>query len=318
VQPEGMRPLPQTREVHGVSKKISPARREGLLTIVRLTVGACTLGCGGGGAGSVAPPPPPPPSITVSITPASGTVSLGETLNFSAAVTNASDAALTWSVDGVQGGSAQAGTITTNGVYAAPADLPVGGTVQVTATSHADSSASATVTIASDISVSILPNAASVELGAKQNFQATIQSQGKPDTSIRWSLSGTTCPSACGTVDANGSYLPGSSTVDLTATSVADPSKQSTANLTITSHFTLQLPRRATLRRASCFRLPRLRGRTPVRDLRFNGLTLHLRTMTARGCAYSIATRMTQPMWARSRARSRRQIRYRCRQHRLV
>ncbi len=118
----------------------------------------------------------------------------------------------------------------------------------MTATSQADASksASASVMVTSDISVSVTPNVANVELGAQRPFQATIQSQGKPDPAIRWSLSGLGCPNTCGAVSANGSYtapqiLPGATTVSLTTTSVADPSKQSTASLIITSHFTLQL-----------------------------------------------------------------------------
>lgn len=173
---------------------------------------------------------------------------LGETLNFSAAVSSATNTSVNWSVNGVTGGNAQAGTISADGIYTAPIDLPTGGTVQVTATSQADASksASAGVMVTSDISISVTPNVVSVELGAQRPFQATIQSQGKPDTAVRWSLSGLACPNACGAVSVSGSYtapqiLPGTTTVSLTATSVADPSKQSTASLIITSHFTLQL-----------------------------------------------------------------------------
>jgi len=234
--------------VKAMTKKALSARHEYALAIVLLAMGAWTLGCGGGGAGSVAPPPPPPPSITVSVTPTTGTVLLGETLTFAATVSNSTDTAVIWSVNGIAGGCAQAGTISVDGVYAAPTDLPSGGTVQVTATSHADSSkfGAASVSISSDVSISLSPNVASVELGAKQTIQASIHSQGLPDPGIRWSVAGPSCPNSCGTVDANGAYtapqiLPTSAAVNLTATSVADPAKQSTASLTITSHFTLQL-----------------------------------------------------------------------------
>ncbi|MGB7435207.1 MAG: hypothetical protein WBR26_09300 [Candidatus Acidiferrum sp.] len=182
------------------------------------------------------------------MTPASGTVLLGETLNFTATVSNSSDTTVSWSVNGISGGSAQVGTSSADGVYTAPADLPSGGTVQVTATSHADTSKSATasVTVTSDIAIALTPNVASVELGATQTFQGTVESKGHPDPSIRWSVSGIACPNSCGTVTANGAYtapqiLPNSAAVNVIATSVADPSKQSTATITITSHFTLQL-----------------------------------------------------------------------------
>jgi len=243
-----MRPLPQIRESKRIWNRDLSARHECVLAAALLAMGAWTLGCGGGGAGSVTPPPPPPPPITVQVTPSSGIVLLGGTLSFSASVSNTTDTAVIWSVDGVPGGSFQAGTISTDGIYTAPMDLPSGGTVQVTATSHADSSKSAAsrVSVSSDISISLSPNAVNIELGAAQTFQAAIKSQGRPDPAIRWSLSGASCPNSCGAVDANGSYaapqvLPSLAAVNLIATSVADPSKQSTASLTITSHFTLQL-----------------------------------------------------------------------------
>jgi hypothetical protein len=241
-----MRPLPQTRETK-TAKRNSPVAQV-LPALVLLAMGAWTLGCGGGGAGSVAPPPPPPSSISVSVTPTSGSVLLGNSLNFTASVSGTGNTAVTWSVNGIAGGSTQTGTISTSGAYTAPVDLPASGTVQVTATSQADStkSSTASVTITSDISISLSPNASSVELGAKQSFQAAIQSQGHPDPTIRWSLSGSACPNACGAVDSNGNYiapqiLPSSTLINLIATSAADPSKQSTASITVTSHFTLQL-----------------------------------------------------------------------------
>ena len=179
---------------------------------------------------------------------------LGETLPFTATVSNSTDTSVTWSVNGVTGGSVQAGTISADGLYMAPADLPQGGTVQVTATSHADTSKFSTVnvTISSDLSVSISPETASVELGAGQAFHASISSNGKPDPTIHWGLSGSACPSACGSVDVNGNYtapqvLPSNASITLTATSAADPSKQNSASVLITSNFTLQLSAPASL-----------------------------------------------------------------------
>ena len=225
-----------------------------VLVCALLATGAWTLSCGGGGAGSVTPLPPPPPSIQVVVTPNPGTVLLGETLAFTASVSNSTDTSVFWSVNGITGGSPQAGTISADGVYTAPADLPPGGTVQVTATSHADSSkfASVDVTVFSDITVSLSPGTVNVELGAVQAFHASISSDGKPDPTIRWSLSGSSCPNSCGSVGANGNYtapqiLPGNASVTLTATSVADPSKQNSAGVLITSNFSLQLTAPATV-----------------------------------------------------------------------
>ena len=153
-----------------------------------------------------------------------------------------------WSVNGIAGGNSTVGTISSGGVYTAPADLPSQATVQITATSNADATKSATanVTVTSDVTLSLTPNPASVELGAMQRFQATLTSSGHPDTTVRWSLSGAACPNACGTLDSTGTFtapgtLPSSTSVTLTAQSVADPSKQISATVTITSNFALQL-----------------------------------------------------------------------------
>src|SRR5713226_5835194 len=174
-----------------------------IVVVALLSESAWTLGCGAGGV----PPPPPPPLIVVTVTPANGSVVLGNQVTFVATVTNTTDTAVTWSAGSEPGGNATPGTITSAGVYTAPADLPSPATVQVAATSHADSTKSGTGTLAitSDIALALTPNPASVELGgATQSFQATVTSSGHPDTAIRWSLSGPACTSACGTVDASG------------------------------------------------------------------------------------------------------------------
>jgi hypothetical protein len=165
-----------------------------------------------------------------------------------ATVTNTTNTSVTWSVNGVAGGSASSGTITTSGVYTAPGDLPSSPIAQVTATSQADSTKSATAQLAitSDIGISIVPLNASVELGATQAFHAAISSAGHPDTSLRWSLSGAAYPTACGGVDSSGNYtapgiFPSIATATITAQSVADPTKQVSAPLNITSNFTLQV-----------------------------------------------------------------------------
>jgi hypothetical protein len=182
------------------------------------------------------------------VTPANTMVVLGNQATFTATVTNTTDTAVSWSVGGVPGGNAALGTINSAGVYTAPADLPSPATVQIAATSHADATKSGNVNLAitSDITLNLTPNPASVELGASQAFQATVTSSGHPDTAIRWSLSGTACTSGCGTVDASGKYtapqtLPAPASTTLTARSVADPSKQISAAVGISSSFSLQL-----------------------------------------------------------------------------
>ena len=202
-------------------------------------------GCSQSSGGSVVDATPPP-LIQVTVNPPTGSVILGNTQTFAAAVTGTANTAVTWSVHGVPGGNATTGTITPTGAYTAPADLPSPASVQITATSAADptKSATAAVSIISDIVVQITPNIAGVELGALQPFSATIVSAGHPDPTLRWSISGTACPNQCGTVDTRGNFtapqiLPSPASLTVIAQSVADPGKQASAAITVTSHFSL-------------------------------------------------------------------------------
>jgi hypothetical protein len=241
-------PLSQIRRKP--SGRLSAAAHKPTLVLLALQIlPACAglQGCGGG-AGSGPPPPPPPPAISVTVTPATGAVLLGNSQTLVATVSNTTDTNVSWSVNSVGGGTTSAGTITTSGTYTAPADLPSPSVVQVTATSQDDTTKSATaqLTITSDLAITLSPANANVELGSTQGFHPTITSAGHPDTSVRWSLSGATCPAACGSVDLSGNYtapgvLPAPATATMTAQSVADPSKQASAPINITSNFTLQV-----------------------------------------------------------------------------
>ncbi|MEQ1354451.1 MAG: hypothetical protein ABLT11_10560, partial [Candidatus Acidiferrum sp.] len=215
---------------------------------------AAVVMCGWGCAHVAAGPPPPPPGddISVVVTPATAAVLLGNQQTFMATVHNTTDTAVTWSVNGTVGGAANIGTITGAGVYTAPAALPVPATVHVSATSHANpaKSGSSVVTIQSDIAIS-LPSGGTggvtVELGATRAFQANVTSAAHPDPTVLWSVSGASCPLLCGSVDATGNYTapqilpPAPPTVTLTARGAADPAKQASVVITITSNFALQL-----------------------------------------------------------------------------
>lgn len=206
---------------------------------------ASLLGCGGV-VGS-APPQPPPSGVTVSLEPVAASVLLGEPKSFVAVVSNSTNTAVSWSVNGIPGGNSIIGTISTSGVYTSPSDLPVPDSVTVQATSVADSSKSATaaVTVTSDISVSVSPQALPVELGAARPFIATVSSAGNPDRALNWVISGNGCAgAACGTVDPTGTYtapqvLTAPPIVSVQAISIADPSRSGAASITLTSSFSL-------------------------------------------------------------------------------
>jgi serine protease len=89
------------------------------------------------------------PGILVEVCPATDSVQVGGTATLSATLANTANATVTWQVNGVAGGNATVGTITSAGVYSAPASVPSPATVTVTAVSAADrnSMGSATLTI---------------------------------------------------------------------------------------------------------------------------------------------------------------------------
>jgi hypothetical protein len=172
---------------------------------------------------------------------------LGTVQNFTAVVSNATNTTVSWHVNGISGGNAAVGTISASGVYTSPGNLPASGQIIVQASSVEDSSksASAVVTVTSDIAVSVSPQAMPVELGAARPFAAILSSAGNPDRAVNWIVSGNGCAgTACGSVDSAGTYtapqvLTAPPGVLVRAISVADPSKNGSAAITVTSSFTL-------------------------------------------------------------------------------
>jgi hypothetical protein len=188
-------------------------------------------------------------TVTVAIAPPSASVVLGASQQFSATVSNAANQSVSWNVNGIAGGNALVGTISSTGLFTAPQILPQPASAVVQAVSLADSTASATVqvTITSDVVLSVTPLSASVELGAVQIFTAHIASSGNPNSAVTWTVSGTGCVSnACGAIDVNGNFtapgiLPSPAAVTVTARSVADTAKIATVPVSITSRFTLSV-----------------------------------------------------------------------------
>ena len=82
-----------------------------------------------------------PPAIEVAVCPASGSVQAGATQTLTATLANTTDTAVTWQVDGVDGGNSVSGTVSSNGVYTAPGSVPAGGSVTVSAVSAVDGTA---------------------------------------------------------------------------------------------------------------------------------------------------------------------------------
>lgn len=101
--------------------------RKAILAALASLVVVTMSACGGGGN----PPPPNNPLVTVS--PATANVQEGSQQQFTATVTNTSDTTVTWQVNSVTGGNAAVGTITSAGLYTAPAAIPSPASVTITA-----------------------------------------------------------------------------------------------------------------------------------------------------------------------------------------
>lgn len=89
------------------------------------------------------------PAVVVGVTPANVSATVRATQQFAASVTGTSNPAVAWTVSGTGCSGTTCGTISSSGLYTAPAAVPSPATVTITATSVSDpgKSASATVTI---------------------------------------------------------------------------------------------------------------------------------------------------------------------------
>ena len=88
-----------------------------------------------------------PPAVTVSVSPASASVRVRQTQQFTATVSNTSTTAVTWKVNGITGGNTTVGTISASGLYRAPSSVPNPASVTVSATSVADPAKSASAVV---------------------------------------------------------------------------------------------------------------------------------------------------------------------------
>ena len=91
-------------------------------------------------------------SVSVSVAPHFATVNLRKSRQYVATVTGETGAVVTWKVDGVTGGNAAVGTISAAGLYTAPASVPAGSTVTVTAQVTGGESASGVMALTSGVS----------------------------------------------------------------------------------------------------------------------------------------------------------------------
>jgi hypothetical protein len=206
-------------------------------------------GCSSGGGGST----PVTPVITVTLSPGTPqTINAGQTVNFTATVTN--DPAVAGVMFGVAGTGctgAACGTFTnvtkTTATYNAPLAVTANLAVTVTATSVTNPAKSAstgvTVTPASSIVVTLSPSTAqAIDAGQTVNFTATVT--GDPaGAGVNFTATGAGCTgAACGTftnvTSLTATYnapptLAANLVVSVTATAMSNPGKTASTQVTV-------------------------------------------------------------------------------------
>ncbi|MFL6438130.1 MAG: hypothetical protein ACJ71Q_11155 [Terriglobales bacterium] len=160
----------------------------------------------------------PPPAVSVSVSPTSASVEIGATQQFAANVSNATNTAVSWQVNGTAGGNATVGTISANGLYTAPSAVPSPAQVTIAAVSQADTSksGSASVTVQLHFTTQTLSGQYVFAMGGYDGtttFKATgiftADGNGNITTGIEDLINGTTVASAIPfsgtyTIDQNG------------------------------------------------------------------------------------------------------------------
>ena len=173
----------------------------------------------------------PLPMGSISISPTTATVAAGGTQQFTATVMGETNNAMTWSVDGVNGGNTTVGTVSSNGLYTAPS---ASGSHTVTATSVADTSKSASAAV-SVILLTVMPTSAMLAPNGTQQFTAMVT--GTTTTGVTWSVDGVAGGNnTVGTISNSGLYTAPSTlgTHTVAATSAALPSYSVNASVTVT------------------------------------------------------------------------------------
>jgi beta-glucanase (GH16 family) len=142
------------------------------------------------------------PTVVVTVTPTNVSVTAGSTQQFAASVTGTSNAAVTWMVSGTRCSGTACGSISSSGLYTAPAAQPSSAIITITATSVSDpaSSASAEITI-------VPPQAAGYSLVWEDTFSALSLCTSN-DLGCNWYNPGLWWESAAGTItDPSGTYV---------------------------------------------------------------------------------------------------------------
>ncbi len=175
------------------------------------------------------------PAAAVLLNPLTGTLTAGQTLQFSTVTEGISQ--VNWSIS-----PSGAGTISSSGSYTAPMSITSRQAITVQATSVSDATkfATATVTLVPTVAISLNPTSGT--LTASQTIQFTPTLSGTTNQQVTWNLS----PAGIGAISPAGLYtapafVASQQTVAVQATSLADATKYATATVTLNPTVTVSL-----------------------------------------------------------------------------
>src|SRR5712692_1872079 len=157
--------------------------------------------------------------IQISVKPTSATVGTSENLQFIATITGSSNTAVKWFVNEIEGGNATLGTISTNGLYTAPATPP--NVTPVTIAANGAVRSSNAVTITTTAAHGFVAGQSVVIAGVTDtSFNGTFTIATVPSTTtFTYAQTGSNATSGGGTATA------GAATVTIKATSTVDASR---------------------------------------------------------------------------------------------
>jgi hypothetical protein len=223
------------------------------LTQLLVTSVLCLTGCGGSSTcnstTSTNSSCTTTSTVTITLHPSTTTeVPLGATLQITADVSGTSNTALTWQVNGHDGGNSTVGTISSSGLYTPPATVPSPSEVAVTAISKANTNDEANVSlvIVSGVSITVSPTAADLLPGKSQQFTSTLT--GNSNTNVTWAVAGVAGGnSTVGTITSQGLYTAPSTlsrapqSIAISATSAVDATKIANASVTLHNNVSVSL-----------------------------------------------------------------------------
>jgi hypothetical protein len=166
--------------------------------------------------------------VTMQVSPLQVSLQGGQSQLFVATVWAAANTSVTWIL------SPAVGTLSSTGLYTAPAVIGASQIVSVTARSNADSSVSDTAQVSLvPVSMTLAPAGGTLKAGQSLQFSARVS--GSPNTAVIWSLN-----PQIGTISGSGLYTAPAKIstpriVTVMATPVADASRSATAQVSLIS-----------------------------------------------------------------------------------